>query len=85
MVGGYLSDRFGRRRSILVLSAVHIIASFATYLSHLTNSYTVFLLTRFLVGGSIHMVWSAFFVLATEVSIENRRGYTGAIVGMGMN
>ena len=67
---GYVSDNFGRRTIIITLSAVHILSSFITSFS---SNFPMFVIVRFFVGGSIHAVWSAFFVLMAEIVPEDSR------------
>ena len=70
---GFISDNFGRRTIIITISALHILASFSTSFS---NSFMMFVMFRFFVGGSIHAVWASFFVLMAEIVPENSRLYT---------
>ena len=44
-IGGLLADRYGRRRVMLILAVVHVIASFVTALAGGT-SYTMFVVAR---------------------------------------
>ena len=67
---GYVSDSFGRRTIIITLSVVHILSSFITSFS---SNFPMFVIVRFFVGGSIHAVWSAFFVLMAEIVPEDSR------------
>ena len=67
---GYVSDSFGRRTIIITLSTVHILSSFITSFS---SNFPMFVIVRFFVGGSIHAVWSAFFVLMAEIVPEDSR------------
>ena len=83
MFAGFLSDRFGRRPVMLAMCATHVIASFVTYASKFAGSFTLYLLARFFVGGSIHMTWSVHFVFCMEVTKKDRRGWVGAIYNLG--
>nr|XP_040563904.1 solute carrier family 22 member 1-like [Lepeophtheirus salmonis] len=78
LVGGFCSDHFGRRTTLLGSSLLHCIASFITAFS---NDYNLFIMIRFLVGGSAHVMWSSIFVLIMEsVNIEMR-----SLAGLHMN
>merc|ERR1712223_2288318 len=55
---GIFSDHYGRKKIIVLMSLIHITASFLTSFS---NSFSMFVGIRFFVGGSIHAVWSAYF------------------------
>ncbi|TRY73794.1 hypothetical protein TCAL_07768 [Tigriopus californicus] len=81
--GGILSDHFGRRKVILFLGALHILSAFVTIL--VSSSYVGIMVLRFFVGGSIHASWSAFFVLASELTVERRRGVSGGVLNFGWN
>ena len=63
-----------------MFSACHIIFSFVTAAS---QSYLMFVIVRFFVGGCIHTVWSAMFVIAIEIVSEPMRNTTGAIFNLG--
>lgn len=79
---GLVSDRFGRRTVILALTTLHITASFATAFA---SSYLMFVTVRFFVGGSIHGVWSAYFVLMAESVPESARPICGGVLNFGWN
>ena len=73
---GLFSDQFGRKKIIVLMSLVHIAASFLTSFS---NSFSMFVGIRFFVGGSIHAVWSAYFVLMAEIAPASKRSLCGGI------
>ena len=50
-LGGVLSDSIGRRKTILLFSAIHVLFSFLTSIS---QTYLMFVGVRFFVGGCIH-------------------------------
>ena len=80
--GGFLSDRFGRRRMMLTCAAIHAVFSFLTAFTS-DRSLLLFIAVRFFVGGSIHAAWGAFFVLTMETTINDRRGLTGGVLNFG--
>ena len=84
---GFLSDRVGRRPVLLLMSAVHVCGSLATYASKYSgpgsSSPAAFLAARFFVGGSAQMAFSAMYVIAMEVTGKENRGLTGAIINWG--
>lgn len=82
VIMGSLSDKFGRRTIIITLSSVHILSSFITAFS---NHFLMFVGIRFFVGGSIHAVWAAFFVLMAEIVPENYRTMCGGVLNFGWN
>ena len=41
---------------MLVLCAVHVVATFTTFLSKFVSSFPLFLLARFLVGGKDYLI-----------------------------
>ena len=71
---GLFSDHFGRKKIIVLMSLIHITASFLTSFS---NSFSMFVGIRFFVGGSIHAVWSAYFVLMAEIAPASKRTLCG--------
>ena len=79
---GFVSDNFGRRTIIITLSALHIISSFVTSFS---STFSMLVIIRFFVGGSIHAVWSAFFVLMAEIVPEDSRVLCGGVLNYGWN
>lgn len=86
-ISGFASDRFGRRRIITILSIIHVVTSFLTFVSsYLTStsvSYPFLVTVRFFVGGSAHAVWTSTFVIASEICVEERRGLTGGVLNFG--
>jgi len=80
--GGILSDSIGRRKTILIFSAIHVLFSFLTSIS---QSYLMFVGVRFFVGGCIHSVWAAMFIIAMETVCEPMRTSTGAVFSLGWN
>ena len=79
-MAGFLSDSIGRRKTILIFSLLHIIFSFLTSAS---QGYLMFVGVRFFVGGCIHSVWAALFIVAVEIVSESMRTSTGAIFSLG--
>ena len=79
---GLISDRFGRKTIIIWMSLVHIAASFLTSFS---TTYPMFVGTRFFVGGSIHAVWSAYFVLMLELIPASNRSFCGGFMNFTWN
>ena len=79
-IGGMLSDSIGRRKTILIFSALHIFFSFLTSAS---QSYVMYLAARFFVGGCIHTVWASMFVATIEVVCEPMRNTSAAIFNVG--
>ena len=71
---GIFSDHYGRKKIIVLMSLIHITASFLTSFS---NSFSMFVGIRFFVGGSIHAVWSAYFVLMAEIAPASKRTLCG--------
>jgi len=84
-VGGFLSDRLGRRTTLLAMALLHVVASFLTFLTSFGDSLMAFIAARFFVGGTIHSVWTCAFVLASEASVEKNRVIVGAVVSFGEN
>ena len=82
LIMGLFSDHFGRRTIIICLSSVHIIASFVTAFA---SNYTMFVLVRFFVGGSVHAVWSAYFILMAELVPSSGRSICGGVLNFGWN
>ena len=80
LVGGILSDKFGRRTIIMFLMIIHIASTFATAFA---SSYAMFVGVRVFVGGSVHGIWSIMFVLSTETMPEPMRPINGGIFSMG--
>jgi OCT family organic cation transporter-like MFS transporter 4/5 len=81
-VGGILSDSIGRRKTILIFSLIHVLFSFLTSIS---QTYLMFVGVRFFVGGCIHSVWAATFIIAMETVSEPMRTSTGAVFSLGWN
>ena len=79
---GLISDRFGRKTIVIWMSLVHIGASFLTSFS---TTYPMFVGTRFFVGGSIHAVWSAYFVLMLELIPASNRSFCGGFMNFTWN
>ena len=79
-LGGILSDSIGRRKTVLLFAALHLLFSILTSAS---QTYLMFVGVRFFVGGCIHTVWSAMFVIAVEIVSEPMRNITGAIFNLG--
>merc|ERR1719242_1155628 len=77
---GLFSDHFGRKKIIVLMSLIHITASFLTSFS---NSFSMFVGIRFFVGGSIHAVWSAYFVLMAEIAPASKRSLCGGVLNFG--
>eukprot|EP00096_Caligus_rogercresseyi_P010966 TRINITY_DN4168_c0_g1_i1.p1 TRINITY_DN4168_c0_g1~~TRINITY_DN4168_c0_g1_i1.p1 ORF type:complete len:606 (-),score=82.03 TRINITY_DN4168_c0_g1_i1:387-2204(-) len=61
---GWASDKFGRRKSIIVASVIQVISTIATAFS---ANYIIFIVLRFLVAFSISGIFECGFVLVTEV------------------
>ena len=49
----------------------------------LSNSFPMFVGIRFFVGGSIHAVWSAYFVLMAELVPASKRSLCGGVLNFG--
>jgi len=79
---GSLSDYFGRRRLILCGSLVHILASWAAWLA---PGYWSFLISRVVLGSSIHVVFSVFYVLVQESTPRTHRTLSGAVMMLEWN
>ena len=79
---GLISDHFGRKTIIIWMSLVHIVASFLTSFS---KTYSMFVGFRFFVGGSIHAVWSAYFVLMIELIPASNRSFCGGFMNFSWN
>jgi OCT family organic cation transporter-like MFS transporter 4/5 len=45
----------------------------------------MFVITRFFVGGSIHAVWSSFFILMAEMIPSSGRSFSGGVLNFGWN
>ena len=71
---GIFSDHYGRKKIIVLTSLIHITSSILTSFS---NSFSMFVGIRFFVGGSIHAVWSAYFVLMAEIAPASKRTLCG--------
>ncbi len=72
-MAGIMSGAIGRRKTILIFSACHVTSSFLTSIS---QSYLMFVSVRFFVGGCIHAVWSAMFVIGIEIVSAPMRNTT---------
>ncbi|QQP56942.1 Organic cation transporter proteinlike [Caligus rogercresseyi] len=59
---GWASDKFGRRKSIIVASVIQVISTIATAFS---ANYIIFIVLRFLVAFSISGIFECGFVLAS--------------------
>lgn len=77
---GIISDYCGRRKSVLVLTIIHIVASF---LAAATHSYTVFLITRMVIGGSIHSIWACLFIIIVETTPKKERTFAAGVMNFG--
>ena len=80
-LGGVLSDSIGRRNTILLFSIIHVLFSFLTSIS---QTYLMYIGVRFFVGGCIHTVWAALFIIAIETVCEPMRTSTGAVFSLGL-
>merc|ERR1719234_144387 len=79
---GSLSDHFGRRRLIVCGSLLHILASWAAWRA---SDYWSFLISRVLLGSSIHVVFSVFYVLVQESTPRTHRTLSGAVMMLEWN
>ena len=80
-LAGVLSDSIGRRNTILLFSGIHVLFSFLTSIS---QTYLMYIGVRFFVGGCIHSVWAALYVIAVETVCEPMRTSTGAVFSIGL-
>ena len=80
LLTGVVSDYCGRRRLVLVVTLVHIVASF---LASATYSYTVFLVARMVVGGSIHSIWAGLFIVVVETTPRHHRTFAAGVMNFG--
>nr|XP_053628567.1 beta-alanine transporter-like [Cherax quadricarinatus] len=75
-LGGFFSDRFGRKRvmsiALWVFILVSITGSFSPY-------YELFLLCRFLIAFSSTIVYQASYILAVESCTRRQRGVVGIL------
>lgn len=55
LMGGISSDAFGRRRTLLVVCVIHMIAAYATIF---VRNYWLFIFVRLFIGGTAHAAWS---------------------------
>ena len=80
VVGGQLSDRYGRKP---VMVATLAIIALATLLTALTGSYPVFLASRFMAGVGLGGAVPAFLALASEYVAQPLRGTIAALIFAG--
>nr|XP_040575273.1 organic cation transporter protein-like isoform X2 [Lepeophtheirus salmonis] len=64
IVFGWASDKFGRRKSIIVASVIQVFSTIATAFS---SNYIIFIFLRFFVAFSVSGIFECGFVLVTEV------------------
>jgi len=83
---GLLSDRWGKRRSFVLVGTVGSMIFY--WLMTTTLSYPTLLLFRFLQGAFTVMVWQSFMTLAIDFSDKHNRGRNmgifGAFLALGM-
>lgn len=79
---GLLSDYLGRRKVVLTAAVIHIVASFVAWLS---PDFWLFLLSRMVLGGTIHSVWAGLFILVQETTPREMRAITGGVMNFGWN
>lgn len=76
IVFGWASDRFGRRKTMLVASVIQAISSVA---AAFTNNYMQFVFFRFCIAFSVSGVFECGFVLVTEICGPKFRTYFGIL------
>lgn len=74
IVFGWISDKYGRRKSVLIALVLFIAASLLTAAS---NHYIMFFIFRFLCALGDAGVFSVAFVIITEVSGRKSRAFLG--------
>lgn len=74
LVFGWISDKYGRRKSVLIALVMFVAASLLTAAS---NHYIMFLIARFLCALGDAGVFSVAFVIITEVSGRKSRAFLG--------
>ncbi len=81
VVGGRLSDRFGRRRTMIVAA---LIFSLSSILSGLAPGFWVFAILRFLTGAGLQAALGVVLVYVAEMFPRAARGrFLSIVVGMG--
>jgi len=71
LVFGYLSDKIGRRKIVIVALPLHVLATASMYLA---NSYIFFFLLRLLAGVGFGMILPTLSALVSEKAPNNIRG-----------
>ncbi|GAF49076.1 putative major facilitator superfamily transporter [Rhodococcus wratislaviensis NBRC 100605] len=81
VLGGRLSDKFGRRPTLI---AGTIVFSVASILSALSPNYEVFIILRTLTGAGLQAVVGVVLVYVTEMFPRVSRGrYISLVIGLG--
>ncbi|WP_051899282.1 MFS transporter [Sciscionella sediminilitoris] len=81
VVGGRLSDRFGRRRTMIIAA---LIFSLSSILSGLAPGFWVFAVLRFLTGAGLQAALGVVLVYVAEMFPKASRGrFLSVVVGMG--
>eukprot|EP00095_Tigriopus_kingsejongensis_P005178 maker-scaffold237_size242172-snap-gene-1.35 protein:Tk05178 transcript:maker-scaffold237_size242172-snap-gene-1.35-mRNA-1 annotation:"sugar transporter" len=76
IVFGWASDRYGRRKTMLVASVIQAVSSVA---AAFTNNYMQFVFFRFCIAFSVSGVFECGFVLVTEICGPKFRTYFGIL------
>ncbi|CAG4952112.1 unnamed protein product [Parnassius apollo] len=76
---GWMSDRYGRRPTILLMISLEVPLAIAASFS---NSYTTYIVLRVLGGLFFPAMYQLPFILALELMPPARRTHAGIIVGM---
>jgi len=79
MIGGRLSDRFGRKRFLLGTDVIAIIGAGMFYFVSYINNYKVFLATRFVLGFGGGGTTAAIPTYLGEISPASKRGAIGTL------
>jgi MFS family permease len=55
LIGGVSSDAFGRRRTLVVMCLVHMVAAYSAIF---VRTYWLYVFVRLFIGGTAHAAWS---------------------------
>ncbi|XP_041483303.1 solute carrier family 2, facilitated glucose transporter member 5-like isoform X1 [Lytechinus variegatus] len=85
LLSSYPSNRFGRKKTIMMNNAFSISGALLMSLSVISHSYEMVVIGRFLVGINLGVVTAVVPIYLTEISPTNLRGLVTALHGMLQN
>ena len=80
MIGGPASDVCGRRKALIAFAIVYLVFS---HMLPWINNYYLYLCIRFIVGGSVHVVFAICTIIVQEVVPTHKRNVAMCISQIG--